>query len=60
MAVVGGDDGGCLEGLYVGSSCSVVVGGAYVVRGDGGRFVVGSSVEMASVGLTVVGASVVG
>ena len=57
MAVVGGDDGVCVEGLYVGTSCSVVVGGACVVRGDG-RFVVGSSVEMVSVELTVVGASV--
>ena len=47
-----------MEGLYVGILCSTVVGGACVVRGDGGRFVVGLLVEMASVGLTVVGASV--
>ena len=48
-----------MEGLYVGILCSViVVGGACVVHGDIGRFVVGSSVEMASVELTVVGASV--
>ena len=54
MAVVGGQDGECVKGLYVGILCSAVV------CGDGGRFVVGSSVEMASVGLTVVGTSVVG
>ena len=47
-----------MEGLYVGILCSVVVGGACVVRGDIGWFVVGSSVEMASVGLTVVAGSV--
>ena len=47
-----------MEGLYVGILCSVVVRGACGVCGDGGRFVVASSVEMASVELTVVGASV--
>ena len=48
-----------MEGLYVGILCSViVVGGACVVRGGVGQFVVGSSMEMASVGLTVVAGSV--